>query len=947
MGTARARTVDRDHRSTGAAAEQASPAAGQEELGGGHGNQAAQEALRSQAPAEPDEMGLLLGSLSSSGARAGRERVSVSDEGVRRDSVDVGLSGGGPSLGLRHSEEVEQDGVRQQSQVGANLSGSGLTLDASSSERRADPEGGSVSSSSSGSVSFGEGGATGRYTHTPEAREIAGSSESEDLVESRATSVGGTVDLQGRASLEVNHQVNDPDGRSLRGATGTGHVDIDNNGGVLRLAEWGGDGRVSSGRAVAEGSFRSLNDVDYRQLPDGRYEVRLRQGLRGSLGGGGQTSGGRVRGTVGITSEQRDEEVRIVDSMDEVRALSRDPGTVELPASAEDAQALESGESISSSDTNGGTAGLTGNLGIVEVGGSVQLQTGERVAVSRRSGQVVRVELEESATMGATGTLGASGLARAQAGVTSRDRDRRAVDFDLSDPTQREQYEAFMRLRQWPPQGGRVVRDTHTEEVQTSHGGGLLGASVNLTNTVSETDGTVDGHEQHEVSGQEGSAVRVPGLGQYQESAGLTAVQRDGQTVYLVSGQVSADSEHGEDVRQGLTDLTGSQRDLPTDEEARASGRWSVTYRVPEAQMQAFVDRVVSGRMRPGALILEAAAGRQLRDELRATSDPTERNRALARFFASTGSNGLRWMRDAMDAPPDAEVSLNGDEHLSGDSRPAAAERRLEELEGRLEGAGGRQALQVLRDINALRGRMRARLTALRDSARYPDLPQEQREREIARTEEVLSRIGEVRQAARAAQQCEPRTQAEEELDELETPPEEAEPELDQEEEDFAADESATARANIRRYQQNLPGVRETATQTRATTRRSHSMHHSLSSAGTVPAQALGGAGLIFGLGAGSERDAYQSADNHYDEAEGLFTRANEARDTAAAAEAELESAGSPGPEQLLRMLNRVEMALANAVQAYRQANHHYQQAQEGYQGIQRRHSDQRRLWGR
>ncbi len=307
MGITRARSQDRDHRSTTAPAEQESPGSGQEELGGGHGNQAAQQALGRQDPAEPTELGGLLGEVSASEARAGMERVRVSDDTVRRQGVEVGLRNGEATLGLRGSETVERDGVQQQSQVGASVSGSGLSLEASESERRSDPEGGSVSSSTSGGVSFGEGGAIGRFNHTPQTEELAGGTERDDLVESRTTSVNGSVDLQGRASLGLNHQVSDAEGRSLRGASGTGHVDMDNNGGVLRVAEWGGDARVTAGRASGEASFRSLNDVDYRQLPDGRYEVRLRQGLRGSLGGGGQCRGGGARGTVGINAEHRDE----------------------------------------------------------------------------------------------------------------------------------------------------------------------------------------------------------------------------------------------------------------------------------------------------------------------------------------------------------------------------------------------------------------------------------------------------------------------------------------------------------------------------------------------------------------------------------------------------------------------------------------------------------------
>jgi hypothetical protein len=198
--------------------------------------------------------------------------------------------------------------------------------------------------------------------------------------------------------------------------------------------------------------------------------------------------------------------------------------------------------------------------------------------------------------------------------------------------------------------------------------------------------------------------------------------------------QVQSEGDSGKANKQAIGDGTYTNNTTGMGHgEVEASGKWTVTSYLSEAEMKRLIEAICDGgqpfaNLR-GALTTDGAEADSLRGQLGGSADLMDAARMIAAFISRTGSKGMKGIRFALgyDKPGDmfTEVQLDPKSgkwnyFLGPDGRRQLSDRILSYNQRLTEGfIGPELAGEVMRDVADLEHRL-VYLTGVY----YPDLPE-------------------------------------------------------------------------------------------------------------------------------------------------------------------------------------------------------------------------------
>ena len=326
-------------------------------------------------------------------------------------------------------------------------------------------------------------------------------------------------------------------------------------------------------------------------------------------------------------------------------------------------------------------------------------------------------------------------------------------------------YEYYEDKGRLPEGGGYEVTETDGSVWTGTSRFGVLGTSVTQQSLRSDTT-TRDqaGNVLNEQSvGSSTLGAKVPLLSNMSHTHGLVGTQMGTEGEQFFTGYSVIDDTKAADAHEGLIDATGADRDLDmvdvlkahdweegwnnafdvvsgdADKLDTSSGKWAVTSRFSQAQMDVFTARVKRGNFAGG-----------MDDDLRpaliaAKGDADAERMALADFVADHGDRALDVMRREINLGSeenvDVFVELEGDEFLTGVAGQLEHERRLAELEARIRDPHADKRAVLAELTEALAAEAEKKTLLGRSSNRYIELPYDLRLAEIKRADERIEEL--------------------------------------------------------------------------------------------------------------------------------------------------------------------------------------------------------------
>lgn len=526
--------------------------------------------------------------------------------------------------------------------------------------------------------------------------------------------------------------------------SGGGYLDFNSNG---ELEGGGANMSVQQGPITVSvgGGITSSAQPPVLQ-PDGTYKVTWTRSVTGNVGGGYSQSGrgasGSISGGSTVTGSRSFATQTAAQSFFENRDWAEiDPS---------DARQLGQGDQISTSDSTSLSGGGSVSIAGVKVGATITVGTSRSVEVTGLGNERISVKVTDNDTLGGALSMGAPGISLT-GGVSSTDVEGYIVHFDLSTTAGQNAW-LYLRTIGALPTSGYNLHGIINGEVWTETSGfSLMGVTMTNSSTTSETvteytDGTVE-----ERQGTDTTSVSVPFLGSYSESDQLTATDdsRVENRTYTVTSTVNASST--QDVNEELARSTGTHYDTVENSLGnQSSRRWSVSSSFSHTQVESLVRQIRRGNWNYHSLIYQSGHGEDFRDIVLSAGDNWDAiDRGLADFIAETGDKGLELIRNTIGVTPRYSLTLAGDPYMTGEAGHAALARRISGWERNLSRQSNLQSTgqAIGRELRS----QRERLDAISDPLRYPDLPNELRQREVTRTRREVERLDELRGEVLAA----------------------------------------------------------------------------------------------------------------------------------------------------------------------------------------------------
>jgi hypothetical protein len=670
---------------------------------------------------------------------AGAKRVEHRDGTTTTRGVHGGLSREDGELGVRAAATFgrhdEHGGTDLGAQVGYDADGVGAG--GSRVDEAKDDQGGVRRDERSGSVATGDDHVTFAGGRTTSARDAQGQITAQDT-RSGHLGLGREGLAGGLGSTSVG-----PDG-ARRGAFANGSVAWENG---LSVEASGGAQLGATSVTLSAGT--SLSASEPAEV-DGHWVVTYRrsEAVGGGLGAEGASLGASVSGR----HEVVDSGTRLFASREEAMAfkehlLSNAPLPADLTR-ASAALAIPVGETRVHGVVDGVGGSVSAPIGPMHVGAHGDAHRDRATLVKRVSDTLVDVTLSDGSAVGAG--LGAGvGPAELHASLHHADSQSRTVRFDLADAAGRAAFERFEEDGSIDPRYGLELEASRTRQRGTEGGGGVGAVlSTSTDATISEREVRAGGHTTETLEGKNTQKSGFFGR-KTEESASLDATAVDGgERSFALTRTVGSTS--GDATSAALADATGT-KDAAAHRERGASGRYTVSTRLDEAQVQHVVDDAVAGKLDVGGgNLLERALGDEAVEHLRDARTPEGRARALAELTARLGPRATAAIEGHAGAGPGGlphEVALEGDAYLTGPRFREENDALVRGLGGALEDPAGDPAA-VLRAAADGLARLRERRLALRDLARYPDLPDGLRVEEVAKTDAYIAQVEALRQRA-------------------------------------------------------------------------------------------------------------------------------------------------------------------------------------------------------
>lgn len=523
-------------------------------------------------------------------------------------------------------------------------------------------------------------------------------------------SVGGgvtTKDAKGevRSSTTANAKVDLNSADGTQGASGTvGHQ----------------AGKVN---VVATASWKQELKAPVQEGARWRVDYSESKAAGGSLGAKGKKAGG----SAGITYTSAVAGTRYFKSKPEAERFWRDGDVPADLRSAADARKMNEGDSRT--ESSGTRADLAGNaqVGMFSVGGGVNFGSENFEKTRRGARGSLRVEVGAHVFDGWNASAGAGGVSLGY-GESHTDSKSHTVEFDLDSEVGAWAYDYYQQKGKLPP-SGRGWREVGTMKGTSDTRAknlGLLGVAVGNSHTVSHEERMEDGDRIVDDSGVEGSSVSVPLLGSHNEKHGLY-MQRINQGPAFYQSETEVTSSDVDDIKRSIN--------RGTDQAMGTSGTNKGTYKIQsvfsEREVDGFLEQVEKGG-KGGTLHSNMG---WLRSRIGAEKDPDARRRLLARWVADNGDDALQAMFDLTkgDANSNFYVEIKGDEFMTGMKGHLDQERRIAQLQARIDQGEGGFAIanEVRTDLHYQRRR--------RDALRlYGELPQSLLDKEYSRTDQHL-----------------------------------------------------------------------------------------------------------------------------------------------------------------------------------------------------------------
>jgi hypothetical protein len=447
------------------------------------------------------------------------------------------------------------------------------------------------------------------------------------------------------------------------------------------------------------------------------------------------------------------------------------------PTSVEGALLLQVGEARGAS--SGSELGVEGSVAIGAVGGinagaTTSSQAG--TTVERVGDSTFLVTIDSSDTDGTN-----YGLSLSQASIGNSESDtsskKMTVKFDLSTAQGKKAFEEFNRTHTPPKAGGQVISQTDAEkhrEGTTIKIGSLGSASINSTTSESVTYDESGKTEVYEGEfGWEVDEIDLPfigGDGDIKAASRIVETEvNDEKRAHMLS--LFVDCEDGDDSRAQLAKLTG-MGDYDEGKE-KASGKWSVSARISDDQLQTFVERFEDHEERDEDIFGGGSDARnQLTKKLHRAKDMDDKMRAVAWFVAhdDLDRQNLGDMRQVLfgedwggaDRNFDYDVLLKDDKgkvdrNFRGASGRAELDGKVEKFQSLMKASGASGQATLFDSLDGEVKELQRRKSEVADPTRYSDLPSELRRQQIMQIDAYLATfIGMRRQAGMEASKLRP-----------------------------------------------------------------------------------------------------------------------------------------------------------------------------------------------
>lgn len=578
--------------------------------------------------------------------------------------------------------------------------------------------------------------------------------DADGVTTAKSLGLSGNV-TEGEVGVKGSRSRSEADTGASRSVSGSASVKVGKHG----LEKASAQASVSLGSLTInlDGGFSFIVEEPQMVERDGKRVWSMRV-TRTVTSGSGVT----VKGVGGGMKDTSTQVMTIIRDSREALIAMRTRGRLEAelakPADARTVRDMRDGESRSSGKSEDGSLSGEAWMGVMQVGASFTNGKSETVTVTRKSGTLVHVEVEQKSTSGVSGKLGT--VAGGIGGGKSTERHRRRVlAFDLGQPEGKAAFEMFRASGVVPRVGAKEIEVGTGEQQSTTSSVSLGPASFSdASSVVSST--TIDASGKKEAhTGARAQSISLPFLGSHTKVAGFHAVERDDKDrTYRATAMV--DSAYAIDASEALADATGTH----THREASGpgSGTWNISAEFSDEEVERLIGLIRKDKVVYAGLGRHYKKGESLRRAVLAAKDNHDGIReALSVFVAETGTGGLAVMRKALATNPSYDVELLGDKYLTGEKVRLEIETKASDFEARAEGPGASLG-KLMAEIDQVIAYHRERADSIANHRNYPELPHQLRAAEVHRSREAVARFTQQRTRVAARLRTDHETKARE-----------------------------------------------------------------------------------------------------------------------------------------------------------------------------------------
>jgi hypothetical protein len=573
------------------------------------------------------------------------------------------------------------------------------------------------------------------------------------------TSNSTAVNL-GKDGLKLARDTTDAKGNKTSMTAG-GDMSFDKNGNPTKIKADAGVTR--NGKSVSFSGGYEVSATDPK-LVDGSYVVnwerKFSAGGKASAKGVG-ASGSHESSEFGSKSFKTEAEAKAFKE----NAASKLPSRAHDPNTVEGAMYLDVGEMRGSGDkTKAGLSASASFSGGGGIGGGVEKSDTSGTEVRRVSPTVF-----ELTKMAGDRTAGNFNMKNFAIGMTAHgaedETSQTTVSVDISTPQGKLAFETFMKTGM-PTVGAKLVSTSRVSG--SEHGKTVSIAGVHEHDRTSRTEDELRYDKNGKLERYSGGATETITTKMPWEKEGshnnsgvrFDAYERnDKDSYYTLTGNVDA-QDPAQSMRR-LAEITSSSEG-DGQVAGKSSGKWGIEVDITPEMVEKFLNTETDAKARQHG-IFDQTARNELRQALDAAgTDSDARKKALAAYFAEDGFNGkaIKEMRASLFGVRnqwdfgmtyadrvgnklgnfDYDLTLEGDKNFQGSAARRDLEGKIESFQNAVKanpaaaGSLHGSIRETLKEVQRQRGEVG-------DTKRYTDMPQELRERQVARLDGYIAKL--------------------------------------------------------------------------------------------------------------------------------------------------------------------------------------------------------------